>query len=79
MHKNKLKYVIICMIILNIFYIYIINTLYFQLPVPNRIYLKDFNVGYPYYYIFKNILYLMIAINVLLVVIYIIKNKNNKR
>ncbi len=63
--------------ILNIMYLVLINTLYVQLPVPNKEYLRDLNFGgtFPKYFI--NFSLISLSINILLIILYYFKYRKN--
>lgn len=76
---EKIKEVSDAMVVLNIFYIIIINIGYIAIPVPNKIYLRDLEIVYPYNITFGDILYILIPVNLILYLIYIILRKIDKK
>ncbi len=63
--------------ILNILYLILINTLYVQLPVPNKEYLRDLNFNGTFKKYFINISLVSLSINILFIVLYFIKYYRN--
>lgn len=76
---EKIKEVSDAMVVLNIFYIIIINIGYIAIPMPNKIYLRDLEIVPPYNITFGDILYILIPLNLILYLIYRILRKNGKR
>lgn len=72
-----LKFINYLMILLNIAYIILLNVFYVQLPVPNKIYLKDIKTGGILPNSFINIGIGGLIINIIIALIYIILIKNN--
>lgn len=70
--EKILKNINILMVIFNVFYIIIINTVYIAIPLPNKIYLKNLSLGYPYYITYGDILYILISVNLCFYLIYLV-------
>lgn len=71
------KFVNYALIILNILYIVLLNTIYVQLPVPNKTYLRDIKVGGILPNCFINIGICSLILSTIISLIYIFVNKNN--
>lgn len=77
--EKILKNINIFMVIFNIFYIIIINTVYIAIPMPNKIYLKNLSLGYPYYITYSDILYILILVNLCFYLIYLVARQIDKK
>lgn len=73
------KIINIIITILNGIFIIAINTLYFQLPVPNKIYLRDIKTGGNLPNSFINLSIIGLIINILLWLIYLFRYGKNKK
>lgn len=71
------KFVNYALIILNILYIVLLNTIFVQLPVPNKTYLRDIKVGGILPNCFINIGICSLILSTIISLIYIFVNKNN--
>ena len=76
---KKLNFINCFFTIINIMYIIFINVFYIQLPVPNKIYLRDIKTGGMFPNSFINIGIFGLLLNIIISIIYLILNKNNIR
>ena len=73
------KFINYVLVVLNILYIILLNTFYVQLPVPNKIYLRDIKVGCILPNCFINIGICALVFSTIISFIYILINKNNNK